>query len=76
MLVTFESAATSMPAWRARMTSGTVDMPTRCAPMVAAMRISAGVSKCGPQNQAYTPSWRVMDCFLAIACNRSRMAGL
>ena len=51
MLVTTESAATLRPKWRARITSGTVDMPTRSPPSVCAMRISAGVSKLGPENQ-------------------------
>ena len=49
-LVMTESAATFMPAWRARITSGTVDMPTASAPSAAAARISAGVSNCGPEN--------------------------
>ena len=39
------------PKRRARMTSGTVDMPTASAPHYCAMRISAGVSKLGPENQ-------------------------
>ena len=33
------------------MTSGTVDMPTASPPRIRAAAISAGVSKCGPQNQ-------------------------
>jgi hypothetical protein len=49
-LVITEQAATRRPRKRARMTSGTVDMPTALAPMVRAMRISAGVSKLGPEN--------------------------
>ena len=46
-----ETATTFMPACRARIVSGTVDMPTASAPSVRAARISAGVSKLGPQNQ-------------------------
>src|SRR5438445_6268326 len=49
-LVMTEQAATRRPRKRARMTSGTVDMPTALAPMMRAMRISAGVSKHGPEN--------------------------
>lgn len=45
-----EQAATFSPRKRARMTSGTVDMPTALAPRTRAMRISAGVSKDGPEN--------------------------
>ena len=44
--------ATVSPAWRARITSGTVDMPTASAPRVRSARISAGVSKLGPVTQA------------------------
>ena len=40
-----ETAATRSPAWRARITSGTVDIPTASAPSVRNVRISAGVSK-------------------------------
>ena len=43
-----ETAATRRPQWRARITSGTVDMPTASAPSVRKARISAGVSKLGP----------------------------
>ena len=43
-----ETAATRIPAWRARIVSWTVDMPTASAPMVRKARISAGVSKLGP----------------------------
>ena len=43
-----ETAATRIPAWRARIVSWTVDMPTASAPMRAKARISAGVSKLGP----------------------------
>ena len=46
--VASEMPSTSIPTWRAAIASSTVDMPTRSAPIVAAMRISAGVSKCGP----------------------------
>jgi hypothetical protein len=45
-----EQAATRIPRNSARITSGTVDMPTAFAPMIRAMRISAGVSKEGPEN--------------------------
>ena len=38
------------------MVSSTVDIPTISAPHVAAMRISAGVSKCGPCSPKYTAS--------------------
>ena len=47
-LVIADTAATRRPAWRARMTSGTVLMPTASAPSVRNARISAGVSKLGP----------------------------
>ena len=49
-LVIAETAATFRPPWRARIASGTVDMPTASAPhsMPANARISAGVSKLGP----------------------------
>ena len=47
-LVTRETASTSAPAARAAMASSTVDMPTRSAPSVRSMAISAGVSNCGP----------------------------
>ena len=51
-LVITESAATRRPKRRARMVSGTVDMPTACAAdNLRNMRISAGVSKDGPENQ-------------------------
>ncbi|OHV14885.1 hypothetical protein BK022_23040 [Methylorubrum extorquens] len=50
--VTTEIAATGMPRKRARIVSGTVDMPTRSAPRIPAMRTSAGVSKLGPENHA------------------------
>ena len=58
-LVTSDTPSTSAPASRAAMVSCTVDMPTRSAPSVRNMRISAGVSYCGPNNPAYTPSARV-----------------
>src|ERR1700679_2740169 len=48
MLVTSEIPRTSIPMWRATITSCTVDMPTRSAPSVRKARISAGVSKLGP----------------------------
>src|SRR5688500_14265142 len=50
-LVMMEKPATLMPTWRARITSGTVDMPTAAPPICRAKRTSAGVSKCGPENQ-------------------------
>ena len=43
-----ETPATRSPQWRARITSGTVDMPTASAPSTRNARISAGVSKLGP----------------------------
>ena len=43
-LVTRLTPATRTPRWRRAMVSQAVDMPTRSAPMVASMRISAGVS--------------------------------
>ena len=42
--VTRAKASTSMPACRATIASGTVDMPTTSAPSVGSIRISAGVS--------------------------------
>lgn len=42
--VTREMASTSAPRWRAAIVSITVDIPTRSAPMVRSMAISAGVS--------------------------------
>ena len=45
-----DTAATRRPRKRARMASGTVDMPTASAPITRAMRISAGVSNEGPEN--------------------------
>ena len=44
MLVIKEMPTTFMPQCAAHMVSGTVDMPTASAPMIRAMRISAGVS--------------------------------
>src|SRR5690606_19972799 len=52
MLVMVETAATRSPRKRARITSGTVDMPTASAPRIFSARISAGVSKEGPEYQA------------------------
>ena len=52
MLVMVEIAATRSPRKRARITSGTVDMPTASAPRMRSARISAGVSKLGPEYQA------------------------
>src|SRR5579863_7567948 len=49
-LVTTDTARHLRPSRRARMTSGTVDMPTRSAPRILAALISAGVSKDGPEN--------------------------
>ncbi|SLA00727.1 Uncharacterised protein [Mycobacteroides abscessus subsp. abscessus] len=43
-LVTSEIPRTSIAAARAAIVSWTVDIPTRSAPMVRSMRISAGVS--------------------------------
>ncbi|CFS72664.1 Uncharacterised protein [Mycobacterium tuberculosis] len=42
--VTRDTPSTSAPAARAAMVSCTVDMPTRSAPSVCNIRISAGVS--------------------------------
>ena len=47
-----EIAATFRPRKRARITSGTVDMPTASPPRILIARISAGVSKDGPEYQA------------------------
>src|SRR5690606_32989291 len=47
-LVITETAATRSPQWRARIVSGTVDIPTASAPKPRIMRISAGVSNEGP----------------------------
>ena len=44
-----ETAATRRPQWRATAVSWTVDIPTASAPSVAYARISAGVSKVGPE---------------------------
>src|SRR5690606_31519813 len=49
ILVIEEHAQTRIPRNRPRITSGTVDIPTALAPSVWAMRISAGVSKLGPE---------------------------
>ena len=49
MFVTHEIARQRMPMCRAASTSGTVDIPTRSAPSVRSMRISAGVSNAGPE---------------------------
>ena len=46
--MTSDSPSTSAPAAWAAIASCTVDMPTRSAPSVRIIRISAGVSKCGP----------------------------
>ncbi len=45
-----------MPAWRAVITSCTVDIPTTPAPSARSMRTSAGVSYDGPAMPAYTAS--------------------
>ena len=37
---------------RAAIASRTLDIPTRSAPMIPAIRTSAGVSYCGPRNCA------------------------
>ncbi len=42
--VTSEVASTSAPRWRAAIVSSAVDMPTRSAPAVRSITISAGVS--------------------------------
>jgi hypothetical protein len=52
LLVIVEIAATFRPRKRARITSGTVDMPTASAPRMRIARISAGVSKEGPEYHA------------------------
>ena len=52
MLVMTLTAATRRPRNRARITSGTVDMPTASAPSVRIALISAGVSNEGPEYQA------------------------
>ncbi|SLI97162.1 Uncharacterised protein [Mycobacteroides abscessus subsp. abscessus] len=54
--VTREMPSRRAPSDRAAMASRTVDMPTRSAPTVRSIRISAGVSYCGPVRPAYTPS--------------------
>ena len=43
-LVTNENAVTLIPAWFATIASGTVDIPTKSAPMILAKLTSAGVS--------------------------------
>ena len=52
LLVMVEIAATRRPRNRAKITSGTVDMPTASAPKIRIARISAGVSNEGPEYQA------------------------
>src|SRR5690606_35627581 len=52
LLVMTETAASLGPRKRARITSGTVDMPTASGPRVRIARISAGVSNEGPEYQA------------------------
>src|SRR5207248_8334038 len=64
-LVMTESAATLSPKRRPRITSGTVDMPTASAPSRCAMRISAGVSKLGPEDHIYVPSRSAIPVALA-----------
>lgn len=48
IFVTKESPSTSAPICRAAMPSSALDMPTRSAPIVRNIWISAGVSNCGP----------------------------
>ena len=52
MLVIDRDRRDLSPRKRARITSGTVDMPTASAPRMRRARISAGVSKDGPEYQA------------------------
>ena len=52
ILVIVEIAAAFSQRNRARITTGTVDMPTASAPSMAMALISAGVSKDGPEYQA------------------------
>ena len=51
-LVRQEKAVTFIPKARAWRASSTVLMPTASAPIVRSMRISAGVSYCGPRSPA------------------------
>ena len=51
-LLTIEIPSTSAPRCLAAIASMTVDMPTRSAPAPRIIRISAGVSKCGPGTPA------------------------
>jgi hypothetical protein len=76
ILVIIDTAATFNPKNRAKITSGTVDIPTASAPNNFAVRISAGVSKLGPQNQTYTPSCNVIFFVLAAFLNFSHKDGL
>ena len=75
MLVISEIASTRMPAWRAMIVSGTVLMPTASAPRTFSMRISAGVSNCGPSTQANTPSCSRMPRRTATSQAQRRNAG-
>ncbi len=47
-LVIADSPSTARPAWRAAITSSTVDMPTASAPAARSQRRSAEVSSDGP----------------------------
>src|SRR5690606_18258139 len=49
ILVIIEQPTTFSPQCLAIIQSGTLDMPTASAPMVCAMRISAGLSNVGPR---------------------------
>jgi hypothetical protein len=65
-----EMPSTSAPRCLAAVASMTVDMPTRSAPAVRSILISAGVSKWGPGSPAYTPS--ASDGSSSLARVRSR----
>eukprot|EP01139_Manchomonas_bermudensis_P005498 Amastigsp_a175219_632.p4 type:complete len:100 gc:universal Amastigsp_a175219_632:797-498(-) len=64
--------STRSPQWRARMTSGTTDIPTTSAPRMRNARISAGVSNDGPRHAMYTPSWIGIPASAAASLSSSR----
>ena len=70
-----EIAATRRPQWRATAVSCTVDIPTASAPSVAKARISAAVSKVGPDTARYTPSASGVPSSSAAARRPARSSG-
>lgn len=55
--------------------SGTVDIPTTAAPSMRAIRISAGVSKEGPEKAKYTPLRTEMRSSIAAFSNAAENSG-